>query len=130
MLAFYAGNFHMMLMCQSHQQYFAAFWFFAMLNLHLLLSSIEIFLSCIRIEITVLYLKSARVNWEFDNHKYPFYCLHHISPSKTVFATIKSPMEADDSSNTILLFLNCTYKFLHANILFGTIFTNIYLITL
>ena len=57
-------------------------------------------MSCIRIEITLLHLRVVGVNWGFDSSKYPFYWLRYTLLSKTAFATVKSPIDTGNSSNT------------------------------
>jgi hypothetical protein len=64
-------------------------------SLYPFFSSLEICLSCIRIQITVCIWRVARVNWGFDGHKYPFYLPHYASASKIAFATTSNASIAD-----------------------------------
>jgi hypothetical protein len=57
----------------------------------------------IRIGITVLHIwRVVGVNCGFDGRKYPFYWLRFTSLVK-----LKSTIDTSNSSNTVLLFLNC-----------------------
>ena len=62
----------MTLTCQSNRQYFATFYFLLQFLFHFLCSYRDI-LSCIRIEITVLYLNSCRRQLGIWRSKMQFY---------------------------------------------------------
>ena len=41
--------------------------------------------------------------WEFESHKYLFCWLCYVTPCKNVFVIVKSPIDAGNSSNTIVI---------------------------